>query len=163
MPEFFQFVQPPASLFQFSPTLDGATYNAIISFNAFAQRYYLNLFSPDGTRLLTRALVGSPTGVKLESLAWLNEMVVATTDVPHGYKIGDTIELTISGCLPETYNGKVRALITDEYGFSYPMPAFPGLASAVGIADYNVNLVAGYFETSTMVYRDANRQFEVSP
>lgn len=29
--------------------------------------------------------------------------------------------------------------------------------------DYDINLVGGYFTTSTMVFREANQQFEVSP
>lgn len=46
--------------FQFSPTLDGEVYSAVVTWNLFGRRYYLNLYALDGTLVTCRAMVGSP-------------------------------------------------------------------------------------------------------
>lgn len=51
------FIQPPASPFSFIATLDGEQYTCTVPWNVFGQRYYLNVFTLDGTRVLTIALV----------------------------------------------------------------------------------------------------------
>lgn len=52
---------PTASApFQFQPTLDGALYTAIVTWNVFGRRYYLNLYTLQGIRVFTVPLVGSP-------------------------------------------------------------------------------------------------------
>lgn len=62
----------------FTPTLDGTVYNANITWNLSAQRWYITITSSDGTRMITRALVESPRvtninilfGVFTTSLVW---------------------------------------------------------------------------------------------
>lgn len=51
------FVQPSNAPFQFIATLDGQQYTCTVTWNVFGQRYYLNIFTLDGTRILTIALV----------------------------------------------------------------------------------------------------------
>ncbi len=46
--------------FQFQPTLDGSLYTAIVTWCLFGRRYYLNLFTLQGTRVFTMPLIGSP-------------------------------------------------------------------------------------------------------
>ncbi len=77
------------SPFQFQVTLDGQTYNVIVTWNIFGLRYYINVYSTQGVLICAKPLVGSPIG-------------------------------------------------------------------------WDISLVAGYF-TSTLVYREDNQQFEVSP
>ena len=163
MTTFTDFVPSNAAPFQFQPQLDGAAYNAIVTWNLFARRFYLNIYALDGTLVLSTALVGSPSGIALQSLAWANGTAKATTIAPHGYKVGKTVELTISGASPDAYNGIVDAFIVAADSFSYPIAANPGTATAFGIANYNVDLVGGYFKTSSMVFRQASQQFEVAP
>jgi len=148
--------------FQFSPTLDNTVYNAIVTWNLSGRRFYLNLFSLDGVRILTTAVVGSPTGFNLASLVWELGEVTVTTEVPHGHQVGETVRLDISGVSPAGYNGSYYALITGPSTFTYRLPAFPGSVTTFGLVDYNISLVAGFF-ASTLVYRQANNQFEVSP
>jgi len=76
--------------FQFNPILDGTTYVAICTWNAYGQRYYISLYNNYGTLIMTRPIIGSPD-------------------------------------------------------------------------NYNVNLLIGYFTTSTLVYRSSSQNFEVNP
>ena len=90
MTTYIDFTPTAAAPFQFQPTLDGAVYTCIVTWNVYGQRWYLQCNSLDGTLIFNRALVSSPL-------------------------------------------------------------------------NYDTNLAAGYFTTSTLIYRGANSQFEVSP
>jgi len=48
------------SNFIFQPTLDGNVYTAIVNWNVFGQRYYLNLYDLSGNLVLCIALIESP-------------------------------------------------------------------------------------------------------
>ncbi|UGC97730.1 hypothetical protein PQD17_gp17 [Pantoea phage PdC23] len=62
----------------FTPTLDGTVYNASVTWNIAAQRWYITITSGDGTRLITRPMVESPAdrdinllfGVFTSTLVW---------------------------------------------------------------------------------------------
>lgn len=77
------------SNFEFLATLDRNTYNVIVTWSIYGERYYVNIFDTNNNRILTIPLIGSPN-------------------------------------------------------------------------DYDISLVAGYF-TSTLVYREKSRQFEITP
>jgi len=163
MSTIIDFTPTSRTPFQFNPTLDGQVYAATITWSLFGARYYFNLNALDGSLVVARALVGSPIGFTIDALSWWGGRVLATVSAPHGYKIGDTIALTVSGCVPIAYNGIFRSLIVSKDQFTYPLAANPGLATQIGNADYDLNLVGGFFNTSTLVYRDANKQFIISP
>jgi hypothetical protein len=55
--------------FQFQATLDGAIYTAIIKWNVFGQRWYFNLYTSGNVRVVTRALIGSPTNYRIDLVA----------------------------------------------------------------------------------------------
>lgn len=166
---FFNFAPSTSAPFQFSPTLDGQIYNATVPWLLFGARFYLNLVALDGTPILYTAIAGSPPALQLQSLSWANGSVSAGTAVPHGYRIASTVALTISGCTPDAYNGKINALITGPSSLSYLLANDPGSATVFGAVAYNLNLIGGVakedgtFFASTLVYRTQNRQFEVSP
>lgn len=159
----YNFVPSDNAAFQFEPTLDGDVHTAIVTWNYFGQRFYINIFDVNNVRVLSEAVVGSPIGLNIQALSWRNGRVSAALASRHPYLIGQTIELTLSGCAPSGYNGKVEALIDGPASFSYPLATNPGIATAVGVADFNVDLIAGYFKTSTLVFRSPTQQFEVSP
>jgi len=164
MTTFTNFVPSLVAPFQFSATLDGNPYNVIVTWNLFGRRYYVNVYALDGTLVVSEAMVGSPTGISLSALSWANGVATAKTAEPHGYKIGRVISLTISGTTPAAYSGLVEATITGPSTFTYALAANPGAAVApFGTAAYNINLVGGYFATSSLVYRTQSNQFEVSP
>lgn len=151
--------------FQFQPILDGQSYNATVTWNIFGQRWYLNLFNGAGTRIFTRALIGSVTGINIQEIAWSAQGNIARlkTIDPHGLQIGATIALTVSGVDPAGYNGDQQALVVSEDELTYTIAANPGVATASGRIDFNINLAFGYFTTSTLIFRAANQTFEVSP
>jgi hypothetical protein len=163
MSTFFNFNPQPLVNFQFTPTLDGVSYTAIVPWLLFGQRWYLSLLALNGELIFNRSLIGSPSGVSIEGLSWETGYVNALTSAPHGYQVGQTIELTLSGSLPVAYDGIYECVITGPNTFSYPLASDPGLPSSFGNVNYNVNLAWGYFDTSVMVYRPATQQFEVTP
>ena len=56
----YDFAPSINSVFQFQPTLDGQVYSATVKWNLFGQRFYLEIYDLNGTRMMTRAMVGSP-------------------------------------------------------------------------------------------------------
>jgi hypothetical protein len=159
----FPFKPTSQALFTFSPTLDGQQYQAIVTWNLFAQRYYLNLYTLSNVLVVSLAITGSPNGVALQSLTWLNGKVLAVTAAPHGLRLGRIVTLAVANVSPAAYNGTVQCLITGPSTFSYALTANPGQATSLGSAGYNLNLVGGYFTESALVYRAPARQFEVTP
>lgn len=169
MTTFFQFKPSNVAPFSFQPTLNGSVYNATVPWLLFGRRYYLNLASLNGTVLWFGAIVGSPSGIAIQSLSWADGIVTATLVTPHGYRIASTIALTIVGCTPDAYNGQVEAMATGPNTLVWPLAADPGIATVFGAANYNINLIGGVpnengdFFTSTLVFRQNSQQFEVSP
>ena len=88
--KLFPFVVPVKGNFQFSPTLDGITYVAVVTWNAYGARWYISISDTSGNLVMYRPVVASP---------------------------------------PE----------------------------------YSINLLFGYFFTSTLVFRFATSNFEVTP
>jgi len=162
MTTYTDFTPTTSSLFQFQATLDGATYNIIISWSLFGRRYIVNCLSLNGSLIFTAPLIGSPIGLPLQDLSWANGIATATTIDPHGYAPGSTVKLTVAGCTPDAWNGTFNALVIDPLRFTYDISSDPGAVAALGNASRNINIAGGYFN-STLVYRQANGQFEVSP
>lgn len=85
-----QFTPTVNQNFTFQPTLDGQQYSAIVTWQLFGQRWVLNLYSLQGTLVVSKPLRSSPN-------------------------------------------------------------------------DRDINMVAGYFTASSLVYRDSTNNFEVVP
>lgn len=163
MTTFFPFVPNVQAPFAFQPTLDGTAYAATVTWNLFGQRWYVNVNQQDGTLVFSLPLLGSPDGVAIESATWAFGIVTIVTARPHTYTVGQTVAVTISGCAPDAYNGVVLAFIVDALTFTYPLAANPGDITQLGAEIYNLNLSAGYFTTSTLIYRGSSQTFEVTP
>lgn len=163
MTTLFNFQPPAQSNYQFQPVLDGNPYTAVVPYLMFGQRWYLALLALNGSLIFYRSLVGSPGGVSVQAMSWQTGYVNVQTTAPHGYRVGQTVELTVKGCAPAAYNGSFPCLITGDDTFSYPLAGDPGAASTLGTATYDLNLAWGYFQTSTLVYRAPTQQFEVTP
>jgi len=158
---FFPFNPTPQGPVTFLPTLDGAQYSASVTWNVFGARWYLNLATVAGVPVFTLPLIASPAGIVLQEITWANGLVTAVASAPHKLDLNATVALTVSGCAPDAYNGAVDAFVIDPITFTYPLSSDPGQATTVGQAAYTVNLAAGYFQTSTLAFRDG--QFEVNP
>jgi hypothetical protein len=160
---FINFVPSQITAPQFNLTLDGNVYTATVTWNLSRQDYYITITSLEGAIIVMEALVGSPIGVNIASIVWTpNGLVTVTTSAPHGMRFGRTLPVTIAGVVPAAFNGQVQAYITGMSTFTFPLAANPGLATALGAVQRNINLVAGFFDT-TLVYRVDNSQFEVTP
>jgi hypothetical protein len=149
--------------FQFQPELDGQQYNASVTWNAGGKRWFISLISPTGLLVFHQALSGSPIGIAIQSLYWQDQQVFGTTVVPHLYRVGDTIELVVNDCVPDTFNGRQRLLLTGPQTFEYPLASDPGDMLRPGVISYDIDLLAGYGFGSTLVYREANAMFEIRP
>jgi hypothetical protein len=158
---FIDFVPSQIQAPQFNLTLDGNTYTAVITWNLFAQRYYITILSLEGTVIVTEALVGSPIPIAISSVSWANGKAIVRTAAPHGLRFAQSAIRTISGMAPDAYNGTFQVFAIDRSTFSFPLAANPGAATGIGAVENNINLVAGLF-TSTLVFRAANNQFEVT-
>jgi hypothetical protein len=79
---------------------------------------------------LTPLLAGSHA---ISTLTYVGGNVVAVTASPHGFTIGDTIPLTISGAAPSGYNVTALCTITGASTFQYPVASNPGANTTPGI------------------------------
>ncbi len=156
------FTPSPIEAFQFQATLDGSAYNVVVTWSLFGARFYVNVYAPDGTLVVSRALIGSANGLQLQGLSWARGKVTATAAAPHGLKIGRTVPLTIANSNPAGYDGAHQVYVTGPSTFTYPLAADPGSPASFGTASYDVSMVAGLF-ASRLVYRAPNQQFEISP
>lgn len=73
MTTLFAFQPSPTSNFIFQPTLDGQQYTAIVNWNLYGVRYYLNLYTLQGVQILCVALIGSPDNSNISLVTGLFE------------------------------------------------------------------------------------------
>ena len=166
MTTFTTFQPASNSVFQFNATLDGSQFVVRVPWLFFGRRWYVEIYDQNQTLIVNRALVGSPPAAPIASVTWANRVVTVETTIPHGYTVGETVMLAITGITPTAYNGEVEAFITGDSAFTYQLAMNPGVPGAVnsGAAAeaFDISLTEGYF-TSTMVYREVTGVFEVSP
>ncbi|MDR3449357.1 MAG: hypothetical protein P4M15_06370 [Alphaproteobacteria bacterium] len=71
MTTYFPFAPSLRQAPQFSPTLDGSTYNCVCFWNLFAQRYYLNCYDGSGTLVFSRPIVETAPALAIETMTWI--------------------------------------------------------------------------------------------
>jgi hypothetical protein len=157
------YVQTPGVAFQFDLTLDQLSYTASLTWNVFGRRLYFNLLALDGTLVVSRSLIGSPDAIAIQSLVWANGRATAVLVAQHGFPKLATVPLTVFGCTPIAFNGQVQALVQDPFTLSWPLSANPGGVSQLGKMSSDIDLVDGYFQTSSVVYRTSSGTFEINP
>ena len=165
MTTVFDFTPSVTAPYQFQPTLDGQLYTAVVKWNLAGQRWYLELDDQAGNVVFLQSLKASQVGQPISTAAWdvASGMVTATMPTPHGYAVGSVAILTVSGMLPTGYNGTFECYVNEPSSFVYSLPSDPGVVSGYGSVSFDVNMAAGYFTASTLVWRQANNRFEVSP
>jgi hypothetical protein len=62
MSTIIPFNPSPNANFKFSPVLDGTTYSAICTYNAYSGRYYLSIYTTLGALRLSLPIIASPVG-----------------------------------------------------------------------------------------------------
>lgn len=162
MTTYYNFTPSVTGPYQFQPTLDGDVYNATVTWSLFGARYYINIYDLSGTLIVSQALIGSSVGVNIASVTWANDVATVVTATPHGYLIGSTANLTMTGATPVGYNGTFECIIIDNVSFKFDLTSVLGPVTIAGVVFYNISMTAGYFN-STLVFRPATQQFKVSP
>jgi hypothetical protein len=160
---YYQLTPTPAAPFQFSPTLDGNVFNVVVPFLGTGQRFFVNVYTLGGVLVAAVPVVASPVGLVIQGAEWSNNVVQITTTTQHFLAIGTTVILTVTGCTPDALNGKWACLVTSDYTVEYSLAADPGAITNVGALSQNINILAGYFSTSTMIFREGMNYFEVAP
>ncbi len=87
---------------------------------------------PQGQQSNPSVYVVFTIGEPLASLVWSAGTVTATTVSPHGFTIGNTVQLTIIGAIPVGYNGTFTATITGTTTFTFPLVSNPGIETVPG-------------------------------
>ena len=162
MTTYTDFQPSTQQVFSFSPTLDGAQYNCTLTWNLFGQRYYINCSDLSNNLIFSLPLIGSPDGIIVEAVTWDSGTVTVETTVPHGYRPGQTVNLTLSQTTPSEYSGNWNMLVINGSELTFTLASNPGNCTAPGLLYDNINIAAGYF-TSTLVFRESSSQFEVTP
>ena len=162
--------------FTFYPTLDGNPYTCIVTANLFANtpvtgRYYLNVYGQNNTLIVCLPVIESPVAIPLTSLTWDSNtglaygtssapLVSGANAMPGG--VGATLEFTLSAVTPSGYSGTFPCFIRSPTSFSFPLATDPGgPATALGNVGPQINMIGGYFTTSTLIF--VNNAFVVSP
>jgi hypothetical protein len=166
MTTYLDFTPSSTSVFTFNPVLDGTAYNAQVRWNVFRQGWYLQLADTNNNLVLNQPLIGSPDPFDVSSAVWniLTQTVEVTLAEVHSFSLGQVVKMTMAGFTPVAYNGKFTLYVDSPTSLYYSQTTDPGGPSTYQGSLYNdINLVAGYFNTSTLVFRASTNQFEVNP
>lgn len=163
MPIIYPFYPSNVAAPRFTPTLDNATYSVIVTWNVSAQRYFINVYASDGTWVVTTALVESLDAVKIDAMTYdpTQRVMQTTLAVQHNRPVCQIVKFWLTGMQPDWLNGEHDCMVTDFWSFSFPVDTDPGQVVVLGTASRLINLVASYFDTSALAFR--NQAFEVWP
>ena len=78
----------PNANFQFFPSLDGTTYTAIVNWNAFGLRFYINLYDNQNNRIFTQPLIGSPPGYNINLAEGYFNTPLVFRAAPQQFEVG---------------------------------------------------------------------------
>ena len=167
MTTYVPFVPPSDAPFSFNATLDGSQYTVTVLFNIYSQRRYVQVADQYGNVIFLVPMIESPPLSELASISWAagitSGLVTAVAQSPLPYPIGSIANLTVYGASPSAYNGLNQCVIATPYSFTYPLASNPGVATAAGAWTQDIPINAGYFVTSTLVWRPDTGTFEVNP
>jgi hypothetical protein len=158
MTTLVDFVPSSTAPFQFQPTLNGVQYTALITWNVFGERYYLNLLDLENNLVASRALVPSGPTFRV-SLTWNDNLATIVANAPHNIPIGGVVNVRIldSGT---GYDGTFEAIAVDESTLTYALNINPNEPVAIlGTMSFDLNLLAGY-DLGLIVFHDDTQQFE---
>lgn len=147
----------------FNPVLDNNIYNAVIVWNAYAQRWYLNLSDLNGNLTISRAVTASNDPRPISAISWSQNVVSVVTDTPHFFRIGSVVNLRISGTSPDGYNGVYLCRITGPSSFQYDLTTNPGQQVSAGNYGGIIDLTDGAFTSSVLVFYNNSQTFETIP
>jgi hypothetical protein len=168
------FVPSNIKPFSFPAILDGVYYNIVVTWNISAQRYYINVYGSDGLWVVTVPLISSPPSRPVASVLYDPFQLILNVEMvspllwplplsPQGIANppGTITDYTLEGFQPVTYNGLFRGMQVSPISFTVPMATNPGPLITTGYVSRQLNMLAGIFQTSTLIYR--NNAFEIGP
>lgn len=155
------FTPSTSAPFTFQPIIAGTQYNATITWNAFAERYYLNLTDTSGNLVLCTAIVSS--GPRLgATLTWedtgFGGVATATTASPHNIPVGQLANVRISQT-DTAYDGNWQVLATGASTVTYALVNPNETQPLAGQLSFDVNLVAP-LESGWLLYHYDLQAFE---
>jgi hypothetical protein len=134
----------------------------VVTWNVAAQRYYLNLYTLDGVWICTKPLIETSKGQRVLAMAYdaSQGVLIGTMEKPMWRSPGQIVHYTLEDFQPPAINGRKECLTLSDQRFAFPSDN-PGVISVMGHASRYQNIVEGYFQYSTLIYR--NGQFETNP
>jgi hypothetical protein len=166
MSTLIDFTPTTNSVFPFSPTITnaagvGVQYNALVPYNMFGQRYYLNLTDLSGNQVAYVPVVG--TGPQLTaSFTWDEQtgIALATTLGNHNMPLAGLANARVANT-GSSFDGDFQVLSTGPTSLTYGLltdPAVPLPAS--GQLNFDINLLAG-LGIGLILFHADTMQFEV--
>jgi|SRR5580700_2402832 hypothetical protein len=143
----------------FQPVIAGQTYNAEIDYNAFDQRFYLNLTDLAGEPVHYCAL--AETGPSFQAtLNWaLGVATVALTE-NHNVPIAQMVLGRISGTDSGFDGFPLLMLAINATTLTYQLATDPEVEPVQGLLSLDVNLLEGVIPGALFVYHSDVQQFE---
>jgi len=168
------FVPSNIRRFSFQAVFDDINCKVETTWNVSAQRYYINVYTSDGTWLLTVPLIQSPPARDINSVSYdpfRLRLIIQMVDPslwaiplsPAGILTapGTVIDYTLEKFQPTIFNGTYRGMHINTVTFEVPMKVDPGPTVRLGTVSRYLNMIASIFKTSTLIYRSG--AFEVGP
>jgi hypothetical protein len=142
--------------------LDYQDTTMVVSWNVAAQRYYINLYTLDGVWICTVPLVETSQGQRVLAMIYnpYQGVLIARMESPMRRPPGQIVNYTLEGFSPPSINGPQECLTLADQRFSFQSDD-PGVITVMGHASRYHNMAQGYFQYSTLIYR--NGQFETNP
>jgi hypothetical protein len=75
------------SLFQFQPTLDGQVYTAVTTWNVYGQRWYINIYSLNGSLVVAQPLIASPDDADISLTAGYFDSVMVFRESSQQFEV----------------------------------------------------------------------------
>jgi hypothetical protein len=142
--------------FTFQPVLDGTTYSAVVTWNQYGQRYYLNISTLQGVLMLSIPLIASPDAISQTAIPNGTQTLALTTRNP----------AIIAGMTVTGANVPAGTTITGIYGqlvtTSEAIPELSNTSAPQSSFEFtsSINLALGYFDTP-IIFRGSTQQFEI--
>jgi hypothetical protein len=164
MTTYIKFIPSNSVAPRFTTTFDEDSYTIIVTWNVASQRYFINVYSIVGNWICTVPMIETEIGNKITDISYdkYNNVLVVTINGNLWRPPGMIVKFDIENCVPDDINGSYDCLMLNSNTFTIPAPvATRGQVTILGSATRFMNLVAGYFQSSSLIYR--NRMFEVRP
>jgi len=84
-----QFTPSQDSPFSFRVILDGSPYNVIVTWNIYGQRYYVNIYTTQGSLVLSTPLIESPDGYDISMVNGLFDSTLVFRDTLQQFEVND--------------------------------------------------------------------------